>query len=92
MRLFDGLTETGWAFDVEILYRAQLAGFAITEIPVNWSEVDGSKLNPVRDAFRMGIAIFSIRRRNAGFLGETARRCTPPDTRMNDGAERGYTA
>ena len=92
VRLFDGLTETGWAFDVEILYRAQLAGFAITEIPVNWSEVDGSKLNPVRDAFRMGIAIFSIRRRNAGFLGETARRCTPPDTRMNDGAERGYTA
>ncbi len=91
-RLFDDLTETGWAFDVEVLYRAQLAGFAITEVPVNWREIDGSKLNPVRDAIRMGIAIFNIRRHNAGFLGKTARRCAPAEHRMGDAAEQGYTA
>lgn len=79
LRLFDGLSETGWAFDVELLYRAQLVGYAVAEVPVNWQEMDGSKLDPVRDAIRMARAIFTIRRRNAGFLRRVAAHRAIPD-------------
>jgi dolichyl-phosphate beta-glucosyltransferase len=68
IRIFDDLTETGWAFDVELLYRAQLTGYAVTEVPVEWHEQEGSKLSPFRDAIRMAVAIFNIRKHNAGFL------------------------
>ena len=70
--LFTDLNEAGWAFDVEVLYRAQLTGYGIAEVAVNWHEVDGSKVNPVRDAIRMFIAVFRIRRNNAGFLRQPA--------------------
>lgn len=66
--LFRGLNEAGWAFDVELLYRAQLFGYGIAEVPVNWHEVAGSKVNPLKDALKMFLAIFRIRRRNAGLL------------------------
>jgi dolichyl-phosphate beta-glucosyltransferase len=81
--LFTGLNESGWAFDVEVLYRAQLTGYGIAEIPVNWHEVEGSKVNPVRDAIRMFLAVFRIRRNNAGFLRR------PADTGADS---RGHTA
>jgi len=79
-RLFDRLSETGWAFDVEVLYRAQMVGYAVTEIPVNWQEIDGSKVDPFRDAIRMAKAILSIRHRNAGFLRRVASLSALPDT------------
>lgn len=66
--LFRDLNESGWAFDVELLYRAQLFGYGIAEVPVNWHEVAGSKVNPMKDALKMFLAIFRIRRRNAGLL------------------------
>jgi dolichyl-phosphate beta-glucosyltransferase len=70
--LFADLNESGWAFDVEVLYRAQLTGYGIAEVAVDWHEVDGSKVSPVRDAIRMFIAVFRIRRNNAGFLRQPA--------------------
>ena len=70
--LFADLNESGWAFDVEVLYRAQLTGYGIAEVAVDWHEVDGSKVNPVQDAIRMFIAVFRIRRNNAGFLRRPA--------------------
>jgi dolichyl-phosphate beta-glucosyltransferase len=66
--LFTDMSESGWAFDVEVLYRAQLTGYGIAEVAVDWHEVDGSKVSPVRDAIRMFLAVFRIRRNNAGFL------------------------
>ena len=81
--LFADLNESGWAFDVEVLYRAQLTGYGIAEVAVDWHEVDGSKVNPVQDAIRMFIAVFRIRRNNAGFLRRPA---------SADAGERGYTA
>jgi dolichyl-phosphate beta-glucosyltransferase len=77
--LFTGLNESGWAFDVEVLYRAQLTGYGIAEVPVDWHEVDGSKVSPVRDAIRMFLAVFRIRRNNAGFLRR------PADADMDSG-------
>jgi len=81
--LFADLNESGWAFDVEVLYRAQLTGYGIAEVAVDWHEVDGSKVNPVQDAIRMFIAVFRIRRNNAGFLRRPA---------SADAGQRGYTA
>jgi dolichyl-phosphate beta-glucosyltransferase len=70
--LFRELGEFGWAFDVEVLYRAQLAGYHVAEVAVEWHEIAGSKLRPVRDASRMLVSLFRIRARNAGFTGATA--------------------
>ena len=81
--LFADLNESGWAFDVEVLYRAQLTGYGIAEVAVDWHEVDGSKVNPVQDAIRMFIAVFRIRRNNAGFLRRPA---------SADAGQGGYTA
>ena len=81
--LFADLNESGWAFDVEVLYRAQLTGYGIAEVAVDWHEVDGSKVNPVQDAIRMFIAVFRIRRNNAGFLRRPA---------SVDAEQGGYTA
>lgn len=36
IRLFQSLTTTGWAFDVELLVRARAQQFRINEIPVTW--------------------------------------------------------
>ena len=66
--LFRELGEHGWAFDVEILYRAQLAGYAVVEVPVRWQEIAGSKVRPLRDGYRMIISLLRIRRKNSGFF------------------------
>ena len=47
-RLFLELRTTGFAFDVEILARAQGAGARITEVPVTWVDVPGSTFAPAR--------------------------------------------
>jgi len=65
-RLFPLATETGWAFDVELLFLAQKIGMAIVEVPVNWAAVEGSKISPVKDAIKMFMAVLRIRRRCAG--------------------------
>ncbi len=69
-KLFSKSSEKGWAFDVEILYLAQLYGYAIVEVPVNWHEVEGSKVNPLKDSMKMLLAIFRIRRKHSGFINE----------------------
>jgi dolichyl-phosphate beta-glucosyltransferase len=66
--LFRELGEHGWAFDVEILYRAQLAGYAVEEVPVRWQEIAGSKVRPLRDGYRMIVSLLRIRRKNSGFF------------------------
>ncbi len=43
----------GFSFDVEILYIAQRAKLKIAEVPINWENVPGSKVNLVLDALRM---------------------------------------
>jgi len=82
--LFRELGEHGWAFDVEILYRAQLAGYAVAEVPVRWQEIAGSKIRPIRDGLRMLTSLVRIRQRNAGFFGARAERLVlrraEPDT------------
>ena len=52
----------GWIFDVEMLMLAEYAGIPVTEVPVGWREVVGSKLNVVRDSLGMagGLAMLRV--------------------------------
>ncbi|MBI4468081.1 MAG: glycosyltransferase family 2 protein [Acidobacteria bacterium] len=65
-RLFAQTVESGWAFDVEVLFLAQKLGLSIAEVPVRWREIEGSKISPLRDALKICLAILRIRRRDAG--------------------------
>jgi dolichyl-phosphate beta-glucosyltransferase len=69
--IFPELRETGWAFDVEVLFLAQKFGMIIEELPVNWSAVEGSKIRP-KDAIRMLIALLRIRHRGSGLTTRPA--------------------
>jgi dolichyl-phosphate beta-glucosyltransferase len=43
----------GFAFDVEILFLARKLSLSISEVPVNWDNKEGSKVNLVLDSMRM---------------------------------------
>jgi dolichyl-phosphate beta-glucosyltransferase len=60
--LFFELVTTGFAFDVELLRRADRAGLRIEDIPVAWQHQPGSQLNTVTDSLRMLRQILVIRR------------------------------
>ena len=63
--LFPGQTIAGFAFDVEILYMARRAGFAIVEVPITWHYMEASKVSPVRDTGRMVREVLKIRAAHA---------------------------
>ena len=51
-----------WAFDIEIIYLAlQVFQITVAEVPVNWQEIEGSKLNPFTASVQIGIDILRIR-------------------------------
>lgn len=59
--IFRPLRTPGWAFDVELLARAQRIGAMIVELPVNWRDVPGSTFRPMRDGWRSFAALARIR-------------------------------
>ena len=59
--LFPRQTLTGWSFDVEILFIARLLGYKIIELPIHWYYSPHSKINVVRDSFKMGVDLLTIR-------------------------------
>lgn len=64
--LFERQQADGFSFDVELLYMAQRSELKIAEIPINWTNIPGSKVNLVLDALRMfrDIMVFRVRHRN----------------------------
>jgi len=52
-RLFQHLSITGFAFDVELLLVAERLGLRVEEVPVEWRHVEESRVRPVRDGFAM---------------------------------------
>jgi len=61
--LFALSQENGYAFDVEVLFLAQRKGLKITEVPVNWTEMPGSKVSVWRDGMKMLRAVRRVKRR-----------------------------
>ena len=72
--LFGPLVAAGFAFDVEVLARAERLGLAVTEVPIVWHHVDGSRLSPVRD----GVATFREAWQVRRALNAEARRAPSP--------------
>ncbi|PNF37239.1 Dolichyl-phosphate beta-glucosyltransferase [Cryptotermes secundus] len=58
--VFGNLHVERWAFDAELLYIAQRLEIPISEVAVNWTEIEGSKLIPVLSWLQMGKDIFLI--------------------------------
>jgi glycosyltransferase involved in cell wall biosynthesis len=68
-KIVDKLIITKWAFDVDLLYRANKEGFKIREFPTNWSDKEYSKINFKRAGPKMGLAVIRLRILNSCFKG-----------------------
>jgi dolichyl-phosphate beta-glucosyltransferase len=60
--LFEPLVASGFAFDVEVLARADRLGLTIVEVPIAWHHVEGSRLSPVRDGAATLLEAWRVRR------------------------------
>ncbi len=61
----------GFSFDVEVLFLAKKAGCRIVEVPVNWTNIPGSRISLVRDSLRMFLDVVRFRFRDwFGVYGE----------------------
>ncbi len=63
--LFENQQSDGFSFDVEILFIARQVGITVKEVPINWTNVPGSKVNLVVDSLKMlrDLVIFKFRHR-----------------------------
>ncbi|XP_055388413.1 dolichyl-phosphate beta-glucosyltransferase-like [Condylostylus longicornis] len=59
--LFPSLHINRWAFDVELIVLASIFNYRIAEIPVDWREIPGSKLQPIAAAVQMARDLVTIR-------------------------------
>lgn len=57
------LTEHRFVFDVELALRLLRHHFAIREVPIDWTEIPGSKVRLLRDSWRMATGLLRIRER-----------------------------
>ena len=60
-RLFPVQHIDRWAFDVELIFLAARFGVPMVEVPVNWQEIDGSKLDVLTSTIQMARDIVAIR-------------------------------
>lgn len=61
-QILPSLREIGLAFDSELLSALHHSGAEWRELPVNWTEMKGGKVNPFRDAWRMLKALYRVRK------------------------------
>ncbi len=60
--VLDEVEAQHWFFDTEILVRAARKGYRIKELPVSWKSNGRTKVNLLRDTYKMGISVFELRR------------------------------
>ncbi len=58
--LFEQMAVKGWAHDVELLHNARLYQVPVVEMPVEWEEVNDSKVSVWSDGIKMGISAFFL--------------------------------
>ena len=59
-RVFPVLQTRGFGFDVEVLYRAQQAGYRIVEVPTRWINSPQSRVHPIRHSTMMLLELLAI--------------------------------
>ncbi|KAI9325342.1 nucleotide-diphospho-sugar transferase [Obelidium mucronatum] len=59
--IFPHMHVEGWIFDIEMLLLATWYKVPLVEVPVTWHEVDGSKVNILKDSIKMAIDLLMIR-------------------------------
>ncbi len=59
-RVFPVLQTRGFGFDVEVLYRAQQAGYQIVEVPTRWINSPQSRVHPIRHSTAMFLELLGI--------------------------------
>ena len=59
-RVFPPLQTHGFGFDVEVLYRAQRAGYRIVEVPTRWINSPQSRVHPIRHSLAMFLELLAI--------------------------------
>lgn len=64
-RVRERLVEKRFAFDIDLLANLEREGARITEFPVDWRDIPGSKVSVVRDGLQMFGAILRLRNRLA---------------------------
>ena len=62
-RLFTMSQEQGYVFDLELLALADRLGYRIAEVPINWTEIPGSKLRMTREWKNILAGLLRLRRR-----------------------------
>ena len=60
-KLFSKQTIEGWGFDAELLFLAQHSGLRVREVPVVWSDAEGTRIHPLRDGLHMIVEVLAIR-------------------------------
>ncbi|KAK6202486.1 nucleotide-diphospho-sugar transferase [Scheffersomyces amazonensis] len=65
--IFPHMHTERWIFDVEVLLLGEIQHMTMKELPVNWQEIDGSKVDLAKDS--IGMAIDLVVTRMAYLLG-----------------------
>jgi dolichyl-phosphate beta-glucosyltransferase len=60
--VFSRVEQDGFGFDVEALLIAEMLGLRLRELPVEWSDVKGSKVSPLNGFFALRDAVLAARR------------------------------
>jgi len=61
-QLYGQCITDGFAFDIEIIMRAQKCGYRIKEFPIDWTCDRDSRLSPTRSSWRVLCELMTIRR------------------------------
>lgn len=60
-KIFPHMHTERWIFDVEVLLLATIQNIKIREVPINWQEIDGSKVDLAKDSIEMAIDLIVTR-------------------------------